>query len=196
MASRLRLPPGMESGLEAQYRYNPPPMTFTSAAHACIVEVDADTGFVKIKRWVSCEDCGKMINPAIVEGQIAGGLAQAIGAVLLEEAALRRARQSARGRRTRTTCCRRSPTCRTSNTSTPARPSKSEGGFRGVGEGGAIIGPPTLVNAIADALAPFGEVPVDLPLTPAKLLRRDRGAIAGRPNHSNRRRVCPANAGE
>ena len=81
-----RLPAGMASGLEAQYRYDPPPVTFTSAAHACIVAIDADTGFVRIKRWVSCEDCGTIINPAIVEGQIAGGLAQAIGAVLLEEA--------------------------------------------------------------------------------------------------------------
>ena len=80
-----RLPPGMEAGLEAQYRYTPPPMTFTSAAHACIVEVDAETGFVKIKRWISSEDGGVMINPAVVEGQIAGGLAQAIGSVLLEE---------------------------------------------------------------------------------------------------------------
>lgn len=165
-----RLPPGMESGLEAQYRYDPPPMTFTSAAHACIVEVDADTGFVNIKRWLSCEDCGNIINPAIVEGQIAGGLTQAIGAVLLEEAGY-----DERGNPLAVTykdyllpamadvpdfefihCC---------------TPSKSEGGFRGVGEGGAIIGPPTLFNAIADALAPFGEVPVNLPLTPTKLLQ-------------------------
>src|SRR5262249_30216532 len=81
-----KMPPGLEMGLEAQYRYQPPPMTFTSAAHACIVEVDVETGFVKIKRWISSEDCGTVINPAVVEGQIAGGLAQAIGTVLLEEA--------------------------------------------------------------------------------------------------------------
>ncbi|RYH14382.1 MAG: xanthine dehydrogenase family protein molybdopterin-binding subunit, partial [Alphaproteobacteria bacterium] len=81
----FRLPEGLETGLEAQFRYQPPPMTFTSAAHACIVEVDSDTGFVAIKRWVSSEDCGTIINPGIVEGQIAGGLAQAIGQILLEE---------------------------------------------------------------------------------------------------------------
>src|SRR3546814_14546698 len=68
-----RLPDGMDAGLEIQYRYRPPPITMTSAAHACIVEVDADTGFVRIKRWVTSEDCGNMINPAVVEGQIAGG---------------------------------------------------------------------------------------------------------------------------
>jgi carbon-monoxide dehydrogenase large subunit len=164
-----RLPPGTESGLEVQYRYDPPPVTFTSAAHACFVEVDAETGFVKIKRWVSCEDCGTIINPAVVEGQIAGGLAQAIGAVLLEEAGY-----DARGNPLAVTykdyllpAISDVPDFEYVHACTP---SKSEGGFRGVGEGGAIIGPPTLVNAIADALSPFGEVPLELPLTPTKLL--------------------------
>ncbi len=164
-----RLPPGMESGLEAQYRYDPPPVTFTSAAHACIVEIDTDTGFVKIRRWVSCEDCGTIINPAIVEGQIAGGLAQAIGAVLLEEAGY-----DERGNPLAVTykdyllpAISDVPDFEYLHACTP---SKSEGGFRGVGEGGAIIGPPTLINAIADALVPFGEVPLDLPLTPVKIL--------------------------
>lgn len=171
-----RLPPGTESGLETQYRYDPPPVTYTSAAHACIVEVDVDTGFVKIRRWLSCEDCGTIINPAVVEGQIAGGLTQAIGAVLLEEAGY-----DARGNPLAVTykdyllpaICD-VPDFEYLHACTP---SQSEGGFRGVGEGGAIIGPPTLVNAIADALAPFGEVPLDLPLTPAKLLE----VIEGRP---------------
>jgi carbon-monoxide dehydrogenase large subunit len=164
-----RMPPEMEMGLEAQYRYQPPPMTCASAANACIVEVDADTGFVKILRWVTSEDCGVMINPAVVEGQVAGGLAQGIGQVLLEDA-----HYDARG----------NPTAATfKDYLMPTifdvpdfeyihanRPAKNEGGFRGVGEGGAIIGPPTLVNAIADALAPFGEIPLNLPLTPSKLL--------------------------
>ena len=164
-----RLPPGMESGLEAQIRYDPPPMTFTSAAHACIVEVDAETGFVKIKRWISSEDCGVMINPAVVEGQIAGGLAQGIGSVLLEEAGY-----DERGNPVAATfkdyllpTIFDVPDFEYVHASTP---SQAEGGFRGVGEGGCIIGPPTLVNAIADALAPFGEVPINLPLTPSKLM--------------------------
>ena len=164
-----RLPDGMEAGLEAQYRYTPPPITFTSAAHACIVEVDVDTGFVSIKRWVSSEDCGVIINPAVVEGQIAGGLAQGIGSVLLEEAA-----HDSRGNPTAVTykdyllpTIFDVPDIEYIHACTP---SKSAGGFRGVGEGGAIIGPPTLVNAIADALAPFGEIPLALPLTPTRLL--------------------------
>jgi carbon-monoxide dehydrogenase large subunit len=170
-----RLPPGIETGLEAQYRYNPPPMTFTSAAHACIVEVDRDTGFVDIKRWVCSEDCGVMINPAVVEGQIAGGLAQAIGTVLLEEVVY-----DARGNPTTVTfkdyllpAISDVPDFEFIHAGTP---SKAAGGFRGVGEGGAIIGPPTLVNAIADALVPFGPIPLDLPLSPSKLL----GVIEGR----------------
>lgn len=164
-----RLPPGMEPGLEVQYRYQPPPMVFTSAAHACVVEVDAETGFVKILRWISSEDCGTVINPAVVEGQIAGGLAQAIGMVLLEEAGY-----DARGNPIAATykdyllpAITDVPDFEYVHANTP---SQAEGGFRGVGEGGAIIGPPTLFNAIADALSPFGDLPIDLPLTPAKIL--------------------------
>jgi carbon-monoxide dehydrogenase large subunit len=164
-----RLPPGFEAGLEAQYRYQPPPMTFTSAAHACVVEVDAETGFVSIKRWISSEDCGTIIHPGVVEGQIAGGLAQAIGTVLLEEMSF-----DERGNPTTATykdyllpAITDIPEFEFLHANTP---SKSVGGIRGVGEGGAIIGPPTLVNAIADALSPFGEIPVSLPLTPAKIL--------------------------
>jgi carbon-monoxide dehydrogenase large subunit len=177
-----RLPPGMEAGLEAQYRYTPPPITLTSAAHACIVEVDTETGFVKIRRWICCDDCGVMINPAVVEGQIAGGLAQAIGAVLLEEVCI-----DERGNPTSVTykdymlpAIGDVPDFEYVHASTPA---KNEGGFRGVGEGGCIVGPPTLVNAIADALAPFGPLPLDLPLTPSKLL----DVIEGRPPSRERR---------
>jgi aerobic carbon-monoxide dehydrogenase large subunit len=190
------LPPGFESGLEAQYRYQPPPMTLASAANACVVEVNAETGFVKILRWISSEDCGTAINPSVVEGQIAGGLAQAIGMVLLEKMAI-----DARGNPTAATykdyllpTISDIPEFEFLHVNTP---SKSVGGMRGVGEGGAIIGPPTLVNAIADALAPFGEVPVDLPLTPAKLLSiiegRDLRSVAVPIEQPTTRvEICPA----
>ena len=165
----LRWPQGFEAGLEVQFRYQPPAMTMTSAAHACIVEVDAETGFVKILRWITSEDCGTVINPAIVEGQVTGGLAQAIGMVLLEEAGY-----DARGNPIAATykdyllpAISDVPVFEFLHANTP---SKSLGGMRGVGEGGAIIGPPTLVNAIADALSPFGEIEVNLPLTPGKVL--------------------------
>lgn len=165
-----RLPHGMEMGLEAQYRFRPPGVTWTSAAHACIVEVDAETGFVAIRRWVCSEDCGVLINPGVVEGQIAGGLAQAIGTVLLEHF-----HYDAQGNPTTATfkdyllpTIFDVPDFEYLHLCTP---SQSPGGFRGIGEGGAIIGPPTLVNAIADALSPFGAVCTDLPLTPPKILR-------------------------
>jgi len=171
-----RMPDGVV-GLETQYRYQPPPITFTSAANACIVEVDTDTGFVKIRRWVTSEDCGVMINPAVVEGQIAGGLAQAIGQVLMEEVSF-----DARGNPTAVTykdymlpAISDVPVFEYHHSA--SAPSQSEGGFRGVGEGGCIIGPPTLVNAIADALSPFGELKIELPLTPSRLLE----VIEGRP---------------
>ena len=165
----FRLPEGSGTGLGVEYRYQPPPMTFTSAAHACVVEIDGDTGFVKIKRWASAEDCGTIINPGIVEGQIAGGLAQAIGQVLLEEMPY-----DARGNPLAATfkdylmpTIFDVPDFEYLHANTP---SQTIGGMRGVGEGGAIIGPPTLVNAISDALAEFGEVPLNLPLSPHKIL--------------------------
>jgi carbon-monoxide dehydrogenase large subunit len=165
----MRLPPGTEASLEAQYRYLPPPMTLTSAAHACVVEVDVDTGFVKILRWLASEDCGTVINPGIVEGQVAGGLAQAIGQVLLEEV-----HYDERGNPTAATfkdymlpAISDVPDFEYIHANVPAN---NEGGFRGVGEGGAIVGPPTLFNAIADALSPFGELPIALPVTPSKIL--------------------------
>ncbi len=179
-----RLPEGVGSGLEAQYRYQPPPFTYTSAAHLCIVEVDIETGFVKILRWISSEDCGTVINPGVVEGQIAGGLAQGIGQVLLEDMPY-----DARGNPLAATfkdylmpTISDVPDFEYVHANTP---SETVGGMRGVGEGGAIIGPPTLVNAIADALAEFGELHLDLPLSPAKILDlvegRDVSGHAGQP---------------
>jgi carbon-monoxide dehydrogenase large subunit len=165
-----RLPAGMEPGLEAQYRYQPPGITFASAAHACIVEVDVETGFVHIKRWICSEDCGVVINPAIVEGQIAGGIAQAIGSVLLEEMHF-----DEQGNPTAVTFkdymlpgASDVPEFEFTHIVTP---SKAVGGFRGVGEGGNIIGPPTLINAIADALSPFRVRCLELPLTPSRILK-------------------------
>jgi carbon-monoxide dehydrogenase large subunit len=165
-----RMPAGMELGLEFQSRYRPPyPIVWSNASHVCICEVDIDTGTVKILRWLVVEDCGVMINPAIVEGQVAGGIAQAIGGVLFEHASY-----DAAGNPLAVTfkdyllpSVRDVPTIEFDHLCTP---SDSLGGFKGVGEGGAIIGPPTLVNAIADALSPFGVSCLDLPLSPPRIL--------------------------
>jgi carbon-monoxide dehydrogenase large subunit len=173
-----RMPPDMELGLEAQSRYRPDlPFVFSNAAHACTVEVDLDTGLVKILRWVASEDCGVMINPAVVEGQIAGGVAQGIGGVLFEHAAY-----DAQGNPTTATF---KDYLLPTNADVPQieyrhliTPPSTEGGFKGVGEGGAIIAPPALVNAIHDALAPLGVACFDLPLSPSKLLAAIEAAEA------------------
>ena len=156
-------------GPEARYRYRPPPMVFANAAHACICEVDIDTGKVKILRWVAGSDCGQMINPAIVEGQISGGIVQGIAGVLFEHIAY-----DENGQPLAVTLkdylvptALEVPRFEFRHLCTP---STNPGGFKGVGEGGAMIAPPTLVNAIADALAPFGKRWLDMPLSPDRIV--------------------------
>ncbi|MET0337527.1 MAG: xanthine dehydrogenase family protein molybdopterin-binding subunit [Caulobacter sp.] len=172
-----RLPPDTELGLEAQHRFRGN-MVFSNAAHICVCEVNVETGQVKILRWIASEDCGVMINPAIVEGQIAGGIAQGIGGVLLEQISY-----DGFGNPTAVTfkdyllpTAHDVPMIEYCHMITP---SSSDGGFKGVGEGGAIVGPPALVNAITDALSPFGVECMDLPLTPAKLFRLIEQARGG-----------------
>jgi len=164
-----RLPHGMETGLEAQYRFRAPPMTFANAAHACIVEVDVDTGKVKILRWIAGGDCGNLINPAIVEGQISGGVVQGIAGVLFEQVSY-----DANGQPLAATLkdylvptALDVPRVEYVHLCTP---STTPGGYKGVGEGGAMISPPTLVNAINDALAPFGKTWMTMPLSPDRIV--------------------------
>jgi carbon-monoxide dehydrogenase large subunit len=170
-----KLPPGMEPGLEVSRRYAPEATSWASATHICTVEVDADTGMVKLLRWIASEDCGVMINPAIVAGQVAGGVAQAIGGVLMEHAPY-----DAAGNPLAVTfkdyllpLISTIPEIEMDHVHTP---SKSLGGFKGAGEGGAIVGPSTVINAVTDALAPFGVDCSDLPLTPAKLVAKIEAA--------------------
>jgi carbon-monoxide dehydrogenase large subunit len=164
-----RLPAGMELGLETQYRYRPPPFVFANATHACIVEVDVDTGIVKILRWVAGGDCGNLINPAIVEGQIAGGVVQGIAGVLFEHVSYDESGQplAATLKDYLVPTALDVPRIEFRHLCTP---SSNPGGFKGVGEGGAMIAPPTLVNAIADALAPFGKRWLNMPLSPDRIV--------------------------
>jgi len=170
-----QLPPGMEPGLEEQGRYTNKDTTWANAAHACIVDVDIETGLVRIDRWVVSEDCGVMINPGVVKGQIAGGVVQAIGGVLLEHAIYDRGGNplAATLKDYLVPLANDVPLIEFHSVSTP---SKSLGGFKGVGEGGAIVGPPTLINAIADALSPFGVKCNVLPLSPSNIVTLLSGA--------------------
>ena len=147
------LPPGVPLGLEAQVRYTPENfVTWSNACHMCVVEIDRATGAVEILRYVVSEDCGVMINPNVVEGQIAGGVVQGIGGVLYEHLAY-----DDRGNPLATTfvdyllpTATEVPEIEYAHIETlaPTNP----GGHKGLGEGGAIGAPPCLINAIADAL--------------------------------------------
>lgn len=163
-----RLPPDMEAGLEATRFYDPIRGTFAAGSQAAVVEVDAATGALTILRYVCVEDTGRMINPLVVEGQVQGAIAQGIGGALLEHLLYDDAGQLLTG----TFMEYALPTA----AGIPAlelhhieEPADNLAGVRGVGEGGTLGPAAVLANAVADALAPFGIEPNDLPITPARL---------------------------
>jgi carbon-monoxide dehydrogenase large subunit len=164
------LPPGVPAGLEATARYTPEVGSiWVNATHVCTCEVDVSTGEVTLLRYIVGEDCGPMINPSVVEGQIAGGVVQGIGGVLFEHLAY-----DDDGNPLATTfmdyllpTATEIPTIEYVHLETP---SPGPGGYKGVGEGGAIGAPPAVVNAVADALSPFGVTITDLPLGPSQIL--------------------------
>jgi carbon-monoxide dehydrogenase large subunit len=165
------LPPGIGPGLEAQTRFAPDAfVTWSNACHACVCEVDPATGEVTILRYLVSEDCGAMINPNVVEGQIAGGVVQGIGGVLYEHLPY-----DEDGNPLATTfvdyllpTTTEVPEIEYGHVETPA-PS-NPGGHKGLGEGGAIGAPPAVINAVADALAPLGVVVSSQPLGPADIV--------------------------
>jgi carbon-monoxide dehydrogenase large subunit len=172
------LPPGMELGLEATARYQPPPFTWSNACHVCTVEVDPTSGATRILRYIVSEDCGTMINPNVVEGQVAGGVVQGIGGVLYEHMLY-----DDDGNPLASTfmdylipTAGEVPVIEYGHVETP---SNTPGGHKGMGEGGAIGAPPCVFNAVADALAQMGVTGVtDQPLGPREVL--DALAAVGR----------------
>lgn len=179
------LPSGTDFNLSAEERFTGEEITgsgWTGGTHACEVEVDLETGRVNILRYQVVEDCGPVINPAIVEGQIRGGVAQGIGEVLYEHAVY-----DEEGNLLTSTfmdylvpTSAEIPTIDIDHLETDP---DGEFGFRGVGEGGAIVAPATVGNAIADALAPLGASIVDAYLPPAKILEL-AGVIGAAPTPS------------
>ncbi|HEX4658977.1 MAG TPA: xanthine dehydrogenase family protein molybdopterin-binding subunit [Streptosporangiaceae bacterium] len=164
------LPPGVAPGLETTARWKAPMFMFSNACHAATVEVDPVTGQVKLLRYVISEDCGNMINPMVVEGQIAGGVAQGIGGVFYERFAY-----DEDGNPLTTTfldyqlpTAAEVPDFEYGHVVTPA---PTPGGFKGMGEGGAIASPAALINAVRDALRPFGARITAQPLTPEAIVR-------------------------
>jgi aerobic carbon-monoxide dehydrogenase large subunit len=177
--SPASLPRGMEMGLEAQARYTPTsPFTWSNSCHACVCEVDPVTGAVEILRFIVSEDCGVMINPDVVEGQIAGGVVQGIGGVLYEQMAY-----DSDGNPLSTTfvdyllpTAAEVPIIEYGHIETPA--STNPGGYKGMGEGGAIGSPPAVINAVADAIAHLGARVNTQPLSPGNIVAAIRGATA------------------
>jgi carbon-monoxide dehydrogenase large subunit len=158
------LPAGMDPGLDATTFFEPTNFTFPFGAHVCVVEIDAQTGDVRLKKYVAVDDCGNVLNPLLVDGQVHGGIVQSIGQALLEEAAYDEQGQLITGEFTDYAIPRAAdiPWLETSRTVTPSPVNPL--GLKGVGEAGTIGATPALVNAVVDALAPFGVRDVPMPV--------------------------------
>jgi carbon-monoxide dehydrogenase large subunit len=166
-----RVPPELEGDLEVTTAFDGGEGGWSGGTHAAIVEVDVETGQVRVDRYLVAEDCGELINPAIVEGQVRGGVAQGIGAVLLERSAY----DADSGQYLSATfmdylvpTAWEIPRIEIDHLQTV--PLDSDVNFRGIGEGGMIIAPPTVGNAIEDALTPLGVRVTEQHLPPNRIL--------------------------
>jgi carbon-monoxide dehydrogenase large subunit len=164
------LPDGVEPSLDSDATFDPENFSFPHGTHLCAVEVDTETGMVTIRSYVAVDDVGKVVNPLIVEGQVHGGIAQGIAQALYEEAVY-----DDDGNLLTTTLAdylvpsaADLPSYVTSRTESPAG---NRLGVKGVGEAGTIASTPAVVNAIVDALRPFGITDVEMPCTPERVWR-------------------------
>jgi carbon-monoxide dehydrogenase large subunit len=166
------LPADTELGLEAVAYFDPPNLVWPFGAHICMVEVDPETGNVDMKRYVAVDDCGNVINPMIVEGQLHGGIAQGIAQALYEEVVY----DEEGTLKTGTLLDYSMPTINEipnltlGSTITPSP--TNELGVKGIGEAGTIASSGAVINAICDALAPLGIKHVDMPASPDRLWKQ------------------------
>ncbi len=171
MAARgsVELPEGVEAGLDAETVYDPPNLTFPFGAYICVVDVDPDTAKVSIRRFVAVDDCGVRINPMIVEGQIHGGLTDGVGIALMETIAFDDQGNCLNGSLMDylIPTALEVPDWETDYTVTPSPHHPI--GAKGIGESATVGSPPTIVNAICDALEPYGVRHVDMPCTPSRV---------------------------
>ena len=175
------LPSGMEPGLESTAYVHVTQSTYSSGAHAAVVEVDADTGAVSLCRYVAVDDCGTVINPIVVEGQVHGGVAHGVGNALLEEVVYDAAGQLLTGTLMDYALPRADdvPALEVHHVVTPSPLNPL--GVKGAGEGGTLPAPAAIANAVADALAPLGVEITEIPLTRERLWRSLRArTTAGR----------------
>ncbi|HEU4355705.1 MAG TPA: molybdopterin cofactor-binding domain-containing protein [Actinomycetota bacterium] len=175
------LPDGFEPNLEATAVFDPPNFTWPGGAHICVSEVDTETGAAEIIRYVAVDDCGTVINPMIVEGQLHGGIAQGIAEALYEEAIYDDHGNLITSSMTQYLVpgATEIPSIELDRTETPSTTNPL--GVKGIGEAGTIAAPPAVVNSIVDALAHLGVTDVGKPATPERVwesIRRAEGGAA------------------
>jgi len=165
----MALPPGESPGLVATNFWEPPNFTFPFGAHIVVTEVDKETGAIALKRYVAVDDCGKIINPLIVDGQVHGGVVQGLGQALWEQAVYDDDGQLITGELMDYAVPKASniPWIESSHTETPSPVNPL--GVKGVGEAGTIGCSPAVVNSVVDALSAMGVRHIDMPLTPEKI---------------------------
>jgi aerobic carbon-monoxide dehydrogenase large subunit len=163
------VPEGMEPGLEETSFYDPENFVFPFGAHACVVDVDSETGKVKVVRYVAVDDCGNPINPLLIDGQVHGGIVHAIGQALYERVHYDQDGQLVTGTFVdyALPTAAELPSFETDRTVTPS-PVNSMG-VKGVGEAGTIAASPAVTNAVIDALKPLGVTYINMPLTPMRV---------------------------
>jgi carbon-monoxide dehydrogenase large subunit len=170
-----------EPGLEATYYYDPPNMTFPHGAYIAVVDIDRESGEVKVRRFVAVDDCGTVINPIVVEGQIHGGLTEGFAIAFMQEI-----QYDSEGNNLNTNftdyllpTSLETPRWETANTVTPSPHHPI--GAKGVGESPNVGSPAAFVNAVIDALSPLGVRQIDMPITRDKVWRAIRAAGAREP---------------
>ena len=165
----MKLPPNTEPGMIATYFWEPPNFAFPFGAHIVITEVDRETGKVEIQRYIAVDDCGNIINPLLVAGQVHGGVVQGLGQALWEQAVYDDNGQLVTGELMDYAIPKASmiPWIESSHTTTPSPVNPL--GVKGVGEAGTIGCSPAVVNSVVDALSHLGVRHIDMPLTPEKL---------------------------
>ncbi|MEA2479007.1 MAG: aerobic carbon-monoxide dehydrogenase large subunit, partial [Thermoleophilaceae bacterium] len=178
------LPADFEPGLDETSFYDPENFVFPFGAHACIVDVDVESGKVEVVRWLAVDDCGPAINPMLIDGQVHGGITHGIGQALFEQIVYDENGQLVTGTFVdyALPTAAEVPSFETDRTETPSPVNQL--GVKGIGEAGTIAATPAVVNAVIDALRPVGVTYIDMPLTPMRVwetIEAARGAGAGAP---------------
>ena len=174
------LPEGMEPGLEETAFYDPENFVFPFGAHACVVDVDAETGKVKVVRYVAVDDCGPAINPMLIDGQVHGGVVARDRPGAVRAGPLRRERPAGDRHVRRLRAAHARPSCRRFETDRTETPSPVNSlGVKGIGEAGTIAASAAVTNAVIDALRPLGVDYINMPLTPDAGVGGDPGRPEG-----------------